>query len=147
MTARLPALGAEGWFTEEGEAALIASRCKACGTLSFPPRGGYCPNPACSGQEFEATRLAPTGAVWSYTRIDFQPPPPYISRDDPFRPFVLLAVEVDDCGIVVLGQAVPGTKSDWSVGTRVRLVVDTLYSEEGTDYIMWKWAPAGLTDE
>lgn len=147
MTARLPALGAEGWFTEKGEAALVASRCAACGTLSFPPQRGYCPNPACVGREFEAARLASTGTVWSFTRIDYQPPPPYIPRDDPFQPFVLLAVEVDDCGIVVLGQAVNGTLFDWALGTRVRLVVDTLYSEEGTEYTMWKWAPVGLTDE
>jgi uncharacterized OB-fold protein len=147
VTARLPALGAGGWFTEQDGAALLGSRCAACGTISFPPQRGYCPNPACSGREFEAARLPPTGSVWSFTRIDFQPPPPYIPRDDPFRPFVLLAVEVDDCGIVVLGQAADGAGTDWAVGSRVRLVTGTLYNEEGTDYIMWKWAPAGGSDE
>ena len=140
MTVQLPALGAEGWFTADGEPALVASRCTACGTLAFPPTQGYCPNPACAGRSFEAARLASTGTVWSFTRIDYQPPPPYISRDDPFRPFVLLAVEVDDCGIVVLGQAADGSQPDWSVGARVRLVLDPLYREEGTDYMVWKWA-------
>jgi hypothetical protein len=31
------------------------------------------------------------------------------------------------------------------VGDEVELVIDTLYSdpEDGTDYLVWKWAPVG----
>ena len=38
----------------------------------------------------------------------------------------------------------PGvTVDDLRVGDEVELVVDTLYSEEGCDYLVWKWRPLG----
>jgi uncharacterized protein len=37
---------------------------------------------------------------------------------------------------------VPGvTVDDLTVGDEVELVIDTLYSEDGTDYLVWKWRP------
>jgi len=33
------------------------------------------------------------------------------------------------------------TVDDLTVGDEVELVVDTLYSEDGTDYLVWKWRP------
>jgi uncharacterized OB-fold protein len=42
---RVPALGAEGWFTEEGGAALLGSRCTSCGTIFFPKAAYACRNP------------------------------------------------------------------------------------------------------
>jgi uncharacterized OB-fold protein len=143
MRTRVPALGAEGWFTEEGGAALIAARCTTCGTLEFPARRYCCPNPACRGQEFTDARLAQTGTVWSYTVLRYQPPPPFVPPSDPYEPAALLAVEVDDSGLVILGQAVAGLSADdLSVGARVKLVIDTLMGEGDTDYIIWKWALA-----
>jgi hypothetical protein len=32
---------------------------------------------------------------------------------------------------------------DLSVGDEVELVIETLYSEDGTDYQVWKWQPLG----
>jgi uncharacterized protein len=43
-----------------------------------------------------------------------------------------------------MGQVVPGvTVDDLTVGDEVELVIDTLYSEDGTDYLVWKWRPVG----
>jgi hypothetical protein len=40
---------------------------------------------------------------------------------------------------------VPGvTVDDLTVGDEVELVIDTLYSEDGTDFLVWKWSPVGL---
>ena len=61
---RVPALGADGWFTEEGGPALLGSRCTSCGTVAFPKVTYACPNPACGGRTFEEARLASTGTVW-----------------------------------------------------------------------------------
>jgi hypothetical protein len=41
-----------------------------------------------------------------------------------------------------MGQVVGGvTVDDLKVGDEVELVVDTLYSEGDTDYLVWKWQP------
>lgn len=136
-----PALGAEGWFTTEGEApALLGRRCTACETVAFPPVGAFCPNPGCAGVEFDQHRLASTGTVWSYTDARYQPPPPYVPTTDPYEPFVLAAVELDPDGVadglVVLGQMTANTKvTDLHVGARVRLVVEPLFDDE----VVWKW--------
>jgi uncharacterized OB-fold protein len=148
---RVPALGAEGWFTEEGGAALLGSRCTACGTVAFPKASYACGNPACGGGALEEARLAATGTVWSYTDLRYQPPPPFVATTDPYEPFALLAVELDGDGIVVLGQAVAGVATtDLHVGARVELVVDTLFSDDEHDHTIWKWnlgrAPASDGD-
>jgi len=136
MTRFTPALGAEGWFTNEGGPALLGSRCTACGTVAVPKAAAFCPNPGCAGTDFAEHRLASTGTVWSYTDARYQPPPPYVPTSDPYEPFAIAAVELDGDGIVVLGQMVAGTKvTDLHVGARVRLVVEPLFE----DQVVWKW--------
>jgi hypothetical protein len=61
---------------------------------------------------------------------------------DPYVPFCLAAVELAAEKLVVMGQVVGGvTVDDLKVGDEVELVVDTLYSEGDTDYLVWKWQP------
>ena len=140
---RVPALGADGWFTDEGGAALLGSRCTTCGTVFFPKNAYACANPTCGGRELEEARLASTGTVWSYTDLRYQPPAPFVAATDPYEPFVLVAVELDDDGLVVLGQAVDGVSvTDLHVGARMELVVDTLFSDDEHEYTIWKWRPA-----
>jgi len=137
---RVPALGGAGWFTEDGGAALLGNRCTACGTVHFPKAGYACANPACGGRELVEARLASTGSVWSYTDLRYQPPPPFVPTTDPYEPYALLAVELDEGGIVVLGQAATGIGvTDLHVGARVRLVVDTLFEDDDHEYTIWKW--------
>jgi len=137
---RVPALGAEGWFTEDGGAALLATRCTTCGTAFFPKAAFFCGNPSCSGTEFDEVRLSSTGTVWSYTDTRYQPPAPYVATDDPYEPFALAAVELEGDGVVVLGQMVAGTDiTDLHVGQRVELVVDTLFEDDEHEYTIWKW--------
>jgi hypothetical protein len=137
---RVPALGAEGWFTEDGDAALLGTRCTSCGTSFFPKAAFFCGNPDCDGTEFDEVRLSSTGTVWSYTDARYQPPPPYVATGDPYEPFALAAVELDGDGLVVLGQMVAGTSiTDLHVGQRVELVVDTLFEDDEHEYTIWKW--------
>jgi uncharacterized OB-fold protein len=139
---RTPAV--EGWFTtgEDGrDPALLGSRCERCGTFAFPAETSYCKNPDCSSASFESVELSRRGRIWSYTDARYQPPPPYMAAD-PYVPFCLAAVELADEKLVVMGQVVPGvTVEDLAVGDEVELVIDTLYSEEGCDYLVWKWRP------
>ena len=140
---RVPAV--EGWFTmgEEGAPALLGSRCRGCGTFAFPAETQYCRNPDCTSSAFETVELSRTGRIWSYTDARYQPPPPYVAAD-PYVPFCLAAVELAAEKLVVMGQVVGGvTVDDLRVGDEVELVVDTLYSEDDYDYLVWKWRPAG----
>ena len=143
-TTRVPAI--EGWFTtgDDGAApALLGSRCTECGTYAFPAERRYCGNPDCGSTTFETVELSRRGRIWSYTDARYQPPPPYVAAD-PYVPFCLAAVELAAEKLVVMGQVVPGvTVDDLTVGDEVELVIDTLYSEDGCDYLVWKWRPVG----
>jgi hypothetical protein len=141
-TTRLPAV--DGWFTtgEDGTPpALLGSRCTGCGTYAFPAESGYCRNPDCASTSFDTVELSRRGRIWSYTDARYQPPSPYVAAD-PYVPFCLVAVELAAEKLVVMGQVVGGVSvDDLSVGEEVELVVDTLYSEDGCDYLVWKWRP------
>ena len=141
-TTRQPAI--EGWFTagDDGAApALLGSRCAVCGTFAFPAESSACRNPDCASDSFETVELSRRGRIWSYTDARYQPPAPYVAAD-PYVPFCLAAVELADEKLVVMGQVVGGvTVDDLAVGKEVELVVETLYSENDGDYLVWKWRP------
>ncbi len=132
-----------GWFTIDDPPVLLGSRCSSCGVVAFPPRRAGCPNPPCRSTETTAVPLARTGRVWSFTDARYQPPPPYVSPSDPYRPFVLAAVELDADGLIVLGQMVEGcTVDDVRVGLTVELVVEPLLETDDAVQLVWKWRPA-----
>ena len=141
-TTRQPAI--EGWFVagEDGAApALLGSRCTGCGTFAFPVESSACRNPDCGSESFEMVELSRRGRIWSYTDARYQPPAPYVAAD-PYVPFCLAAVELAHEKLVVMGQVVGGvTVDDLAVGDEVELVIETLYSEKDTDYLVWKWRP------
>jgi uncharacterized OB-fold protein len=132
----------EGWFTIDAEPALLGNRCTTCRTVFFPKASFFCRNPACSGEQFEETRLSRRGRIWSYTDAQYQPPPPYIPRGPEHTPFALAAVELADEQMVVLGQVAEGYGvDDLAVGQQVELVVEDLYSDDDHDYVVYKWKP------
>jgi uncharacterized OB-fold protein len=144
-TTRVPAI--EGWFTMDLDSpALIGQRCTTCGTYSFPPTAFSCPNPDCHGSDLGRVELSRTGTVWSYTDARYQPPPPYIVPGDEHEPFAIAAVELADEGLVVMGQVVPGVSvDDLAVGDEVEVVHDTLFAEDDTVHMVWKWRPTGTS--
>jgi uncharacterized OB-fold protein len=128
----------EGWFTTGDEPALVGTRCRECGTVFFPRETAFCRNPRCSSTDLDETELSRRGRVWSYTDARYQPPPPYVPRTDPYEPFALAAVELEDEGLVVLGQVADGYGvDDLSIGTPVELVVEAL--DESSS--IWRWKP------
>jgi uncharacterized OB-fold protein len=138
----------EGWFTTEPVPALLATRCRDCRSVFFPPLQGFCRNPGCSGTDHEQVPLSRQGTVWSYTDARYQPPPPYIPPREGHTPFALAAVELPE-GLVVLGRVADGYGvDDLSVGSHVELVVEPLYTDESGERTIWRWKPvAGLGDE
>jgi uncharacterized protein len=136
MSARVAAV--EGWFTmDEAEPRLVGNRCTSCGTVFFPQAALACRNPSCDGTEFEENLLSRRGRVWSYTTNHYAPPPPYVSPD-PFEPYSVAAVALDEEKLVVLGQ-VDGDASALQVGTEVELVLSTLFEDDEGEHVVWKW--------
>lgn len=137
---RVPAI--EGWFRMDEQApCLLGTRCTSCGTIFFPKETAFCRNPACDGGEFESVELSRRGRLWSFTDNRYKPPAPYVSAD-PFEPYAIAAVELDAERMVVLGQVVRGVGADrMRAGMEMELVLETLYSDEANDYVIWKWKP------
>jgi uncharacterized OB-fold protein len=137
---KVPAI--DGWFTVDDDPALLGNRCTTCGTVFFPKVSFFCRNPDCDGESFDEVKLSRRGRIWSFTDAQYQPPPPYIPRSAEFTPFALAAVELADEQMVVLGQVADGYGvADLSVGQTVELVVEDLYSDDDTDYVVYKWKP------
>ena len=137
---RVPAV--EGWFTmDEERPRLLGSRCKSCGTYFFPKESFFCRNPNCDGAEFEEVPLSPTGSLWSFTNNCYAAPAPFIAPD-PFVPYAIAAVELAEERMVVLGQMAEGTEvSDLKAGMEVELVLEKLYEDDASEYMVWRWKP------
>ncbi|MBW1876105.1 MAG: OB-fold domain-containing protein, partial [Deltaproteobacteria bacterium] len=98
----------EGLFTmDPREPRLLGTRCRACGTYFFPAEKTFCRNPACDQADFEEVPLSRTGTLWSYTSASYKPPPPFVAKE-PFEPFAIAAVELEEEGITILGQVADG---------------------------------------
>ncbi|WP_084965684.1 Zn-ribbon domain-containing OB-fold protein [Thermoactinospora rubra] len=123
------------WFTIEGDRAwLLGARCPACGTVCFPPKAGPCPNPRCPAEALEETRLSRRGRVWSYTNSCYPPPEPFVAAR-PYTPVTLAAVELEEEGIVVLGQVKDLTVGELAVGMELELTHGAL--ADGRPVWMW----------
>jgi uncharacterized OB-fold protein len=137
---RVPAV--EGWFTmDEEQPRLLGSRCKSCGTYFFPKESFFCKNPHCNGAEFDEVPLSRVGKLWSFTNNCYAAPAPFMAPD-PFVPYAIAAVELAEEKMVVLGQMVAGTEvSDLKAGMDVELVLEKLYEDDASEYMVWKWKP------
>jgi uncharacterized OB-fold protein len=132
----------EGWFTMDSkEPHLLGTRCKSCGTYFFPKESFFCKNPNCAGTEFDEVPLSRVGKLWSFTNNCYAAPAPFIAPD-PFVPYAIAAVELAEERMVVLGQMVAGTEvSDLKAGMDVELVLEKLYEDDASQYMVWKWKP------
>ncbi len=132
----------EGWFTLDKEKPhLLGTRCQSCGTYYFPKLTTYCKNPECDSEEFAEVPLSRKGKVWSFTNACYKPPEPFVAAD-PFVPFTIAAVELEEEKMIVLGQVVAGVNvSDLKAGMEMELVLDTLFETDEAEKLTWKWKP------
>lgn len=124
-----------GLFTEENGGRLLGARCTSCNTPYFP-RPARCHNPRCDDSRLEDASFGGCGRIWSWSVADFAPPPPH-KHDKPFKPYAIAVVDLDD-GLRLVGQMVGGLDQA-SVGAPVKLVIDTLYHEDGKAFSTWKF--------
>ena len=147
MSIRTQVPAVEGLFTlDTDEPRLIGGRGRRRGSYFFP-KALAGSDPACLGDEIDEVLLSRTGRLWSFTTGEYAPPAPYVIPGDEFEPYVIAAVELAEESLVVLGQVVAGVSVDkLSVGMEMELVIDVLYSDEEHDYLVWKWAPVGTSE-
>jgi uncharacterized OB-fold protein len=138
---RVPAI--EGWFTSDGDTpALVGRRGTETGSYFFPPTLAFSRNPAAPAEELEEVELSRRGRVWSWTTNHYQPPAPYMSPD-PFVPYTVVAVELPEEQMVVLGPLAPGADAGaLAVGQEVELTLAPLYEDDEREYVVWSWRPA-----
>jgi uncharacterized OB-fold protein len=136
---RVPAI--DGWFTTGDEPALVGNRGKETGSYFFPKSVAFSRNPAAPAEELEEVELGRRGRVWSFTTNHYPPPEPYVAPD-PFVPYTIVAVELPEEQMVVLGQlADDADPAALKVGAEVELVLGTLYEDDEHQYEVWKWRP------
>ena len=136
---RVPAI--EGWFTTGDEPALLGNRGKETGSYFFPRTLAFSRNPAAPSEALEEVELGRRGRVWSFTTNHYPPPEPYVAPD-PFVPYTVVAVELADEHMVVLGQLADGADpATLKVGDEVELELGTLYEDDDHEYVVWKWRP------
>ena len=145
--AKKPTPAVEGLFTlDADEPRLIGGRVPGTDSYFFPKHlaGG---DPRVGPVELEEVLLSRRGRVWSYTTSHYPPPPPFMVTSEPYQPITIAAVELEAEKMVVLGQCVAGVgPEDLEVGMEMELTVDTLYSDDDHEYLVWKWRPASSDD-
>ncbi len=131
-----------GLFTLDSDAPrLIGGRLPGTDSYFFPKHLGGS-DPRIGPVELEEVLLSRRGRVWSYTTSHYPPPQPFVVNE-PYQPITIAAVELEVEKMVVLGQCVAGVRpDDLHVGMEMELVIDTLYSDDEHDYLVWKWRPA-----
>jgi uncharacterized OB-fold protein len=137
---RVPAV--EGWFTlDESAPQLIGARGKESGSYYWPAAIATSGNPTAPGEEREEALLSRRGRLWSWTTNHYAPPEPYVAPD-PFVPYTVCAVELENEQMVVLGQLATGADpSLLEVGMPMELVLGPLFEDEEHEYVVWQWAP------
>jgi uncharacterized OB-fold protein len=93
---------------------LVASRCKACGEMSFPPRADC---GACRSPEWEFTEISGRGTVNSFTRIDAAP-----AGFEDAVPYTIGVVDLEETGRLLawFGETIP--EEEIEIGMAVQVV-------------------------
>ena len=134
---------APDWFTmDEAAPALLGARGVETGSYFWPTALAVSGNPSAPGEEREPAALSRRGTLWSWTTNHYAPPEPYVSPD-PFVPYTVCAVELDEERMVVLGGLATGADpAQLEVGMAMELVLGPLYEDDDHEYVVWQWAPS-----
>lgn len=127
----------EGLFTwPSDKPRLIGSRCKKCGTMSFP-RAAFCGNPDCEKDtaNVEVVELSNRGKLYTWTVQVYPPAQPF--RMEPFEPFPIGMIDLPE-GLRVLGML---TTDQVNFDTEMEMTVRKLFEDDKNEYVTWAWKP------
>jgi uncharacterized OB-fold protein len=120
---------------------LFGSQCSSCGVPSFP-RSDRCKNPDCGDPVVVEAAFGGQGTLWSFA-IDHYPPPAPVLHTEPFVPFAVGLVDLDD-GLRLLGRIQIQDFSRLRPGMKVNLVSGPIgRDEQGVERMAWTFAPVG----
>ncbi|MDQ1509974.1 MAG: uncharacterized protein QOG50_1818 [Actinomycetota bacterium] len=138
---------APDWFTmDESAPALLGARGVETGSYFWPTALAVSGNPSAPGEERQPAPLSRRGTLWSWTTNHYAPPEPYVAPD-PFVPYTVCAVELDEERMVVLGGLATGADAtQLEVGMTMELVLGPLYEDDDHEYVVWQWAPSAPAD-
>lgn len=132
---------AEGLFAETTDGPrLLGSKCVTCATPYFP-KTVICRRPDCVESKIEDAQFGPRGTLWSYS-IQHYPPPPPAKYDEPYSPYAMGMVDLDE-GLRVLARISTSELDTIKPGMAVELVIERLYGDaQGNEVMTWKFRPA-----
>ena len=114
MTSSLKPIASNLWTENAGVAQLLAGR-SSDGKLHFPiPEGD-------SVDAMSTVELSPTGTLWSFTRQDFKPKPPYDGPEE-FTPFLLGYIELPG-QLIIESHIVGTTLESLKLGMAMEMVI------------------------
>ncbi len=93
---------------------LMASRCGACGKISFPPRADC---PQCRHGEFTFSELSGKGTVVTYTRIEAAP-----AGFEDVTPFTVGVIDLQETGRLLAWFGETIAEEDIRIGMPVQVV-------------------------
>lgn len=129
----------EGLFTwPADQPRLIASRCKKCGSVSFP-KSAYCTNPDCPRDlaNVEVIELSNKAKLYTWTVQVYPPAPPF--KMDPFVPFPIGMLDFPE-GLRVLGML---TTDKVDFGMEMEMTTRKLFEDDKNEYLTWVFKPVG----
>lgn len=117
---------------------LVGSRCRPCGTVTFPKQGSC---PRCTSEDIEDHLLSRVGTLWGFTVQGFPPKEPYLAAGSPFRPYGVGYVDLG--GVIrVEGRLLADDWHDLHVGMPLQLVLAPFHVEpDGTTAKTYAFAP------
>ena len=113
MSASLQPIAPNLW-SEETEPQLLGGR-DSNGKIFFPIPEDE------SAKDVEVVKLSRTGTLWSYTKQEFQPKPPYDGPED-FEPFLVGFIELPG-EIIVESHIVETSLEQLKLGMKMELVI------------------------
>ena len=114
---------APGFLTEPlyplEQVLLRGCQCLSCGITLFGIRYA-CEN--CCSRELKDITFSRRGKIYSYTRANFPPPPPYEGQTDPFVPYTIAWVDLPE-GVRLISTLVDCNFDSVKIGLDVELVI------------------------
>jgi uncharacterized protein len=129
---------AEGLFEETAEGPrLVGSRCRNCGTVTFPKQTS-CAH--CAAEDSEEHLLAPRGELFTWTVQRFRPKTPPYTGPEEFEPYGVGYIELPgECRVEsILTTADPG---ELRIGMAMELTLIPALGPDGAAARTFAFAP------
>jgi uncharacterized OB-fold protein len=129
---------AEGLFTwPSDQPSLIGSRCRPCGTTTFPAQGSC---PRCTAGDVEDRLLERTGTLWSFTVQGFRPKSPPYAGPAELRPYGVGYVELAG-QVVVESILTVDDPAALEIGMPMELVVVPFPTGDAREVVTFAFRP------